>query len=184
MNENLSLVTNFVLDNLDSKVPVVEGSWHEITEDEVLYNFKNHKDVKCLVLNVNGLAEVKTTSFTGKLSVPLVALDFAKTMDEFVCSACIVQFKENFSSFKQVKLNELQDWILSCKDGAFYANEKTRGFITAENVLNASLPDGVIAYIPDCVGLIPCKFDSDGKLLKFGLNMMMGYAVFANVEII
>ncbi len=179
--KDLHLVTDsFVFDNLDERDPSIEAFWYKITEDEVVYNFRNHKDVKCLVLNSNGFAEQKVTSLTGKLSVPLIrcdTLDFSKAIDEIICALSVVQFKENFSSFKQIVRSDIQSWVSSCEcGGAFYTNQKTKESLSADNVFIASLPDDIVTFIPSdkCAGIIPYKLDNDRNLITFGASVFVG----------
>lgn len=188
-DNDLTLITNsFVFDNLDEKdLAADQRFWYKVTEDEVVYSFRSHKDTNCIVLNSSGLSEQKSTTFTGKLPVPLLdadTLDFAKAIDEMLCSLCILKFKESIRNFGSVLRSEVQEWVSNCEDGgSFYANQKTQESFTAENVFTVSLPDDVIMFLPptDCAGIISYRLDESENLTKFGISMFLNPVMFVNL---
>lgn len=194
LNKDLHLVTNsFVFDPLDSEERSMEEEfWYKVTEDEVVYNFKSHRDVNCLVLGANGLGCVTSTSLTGKASVPLVdaaEVDFAKAVDEMICTACITRFKESPGYFDIILQDDVQNWVndmlLDDKGGAFYADEESSNLFSVESLQRhiVSLPRGIIMYLPSAefVGIFPFR-TKDEKLTQFGMLMFLNVCRFAHIS--
>lgn len=194
LNKDLHLVTNsLVFDPLDSEERSMDEFWYKVTEDEVVYNFKSHRDVNCLVLGANGLGCVTSTSLTGKASVPLVdaaEVDFAKAVDEMICTACITRFKESPGYFDIILQDDVQNWVndmlLDDKGGAFYTDKESSNLFNVENLQQkhvVSLPKGIIMYLPSAefVGIFPFR-TKDEKLTQFGTLMFLNVCRFAHIS--
>lgn len=184
---NISLVTNsFIFDNLNDRDLSISDLWSSITKDEVVYIFKDYKNVECLVLNRNVIPQVCAISSTGKLSVPLFdssIIDFAKAIDNMIFSLCMESFKKSILSFNIMKVGDVKNYIKK-EDGGFYCNKVTADILGINNIFNVSLPNGIIMFVPNngFTGIIPYTLDNDNNLLTFGINIVIKSVKFINIE--